>query len=351
MASVATITINSAAGSYSFGDHGAMPLVTRRIEHQRSSGQGFCTRQVSFSLNGYFSGNSHADIVAKYQTLCDMLKCNDATVTYNDGSGVILSNQIMYVDAYNEPTDWKQFSGDYEISMHYFETYTTTSNLGVTASYNGFAFPVVPAWGHSQNPVRQDFNAANVTPGGVGLGSVRHVTLVGRLLSSGNANLNSQIEGLNAACQSDGTLNYGAWSQNVKILSCEISPSFIRDFADYTIQCAYNTSLIYKFDCSMSIQRVHQNPIIKFNLFCDNVSIQTFGNSGQNIDYNYTIQADSVADARTYLQTEVANTIIAGGIEIPGGSETPDFMNNSVSLRFTKFYYPAVWANLLGSDV
>lgn len=352
MASVASITMTNGAGeSYAFAEWGPMPLIGQRVENHRAGDQGVANRVISFTLSGYFKGNTHHEIVTKYQRLMDFLKCNDVLLTYNDGSGVVLSNQLMYVDGYSEPSDWRQFSGDYEIQFHYFDTFSPQTNqLGITCSYSSnagsFTFDLPPQCGQSQKPLRQG-KSQLYTPSGVRLANERTITLSGRLVGPNHASVAAKANALLGAFQDTGTLTYGSFINSItQVVSVDIPPIFSRNYVDYTIQLIAWTTNLYEFSSTMNASRIHLNPIVKENFYCDTRSVQTFSPSSQTINYNFKATSDTSDLAMAYLIPEVLNGVIAGGVEMQGGSQNLDRMKNSAEVSINMWYANAVIANV-----
>jgi hypothetical protein len=345
----------SNTGTYTF-DQEAMPLIGRRVEYARQSDQGQAgNRRINCTLNGFFYKNSHKDVVAEYKKLLDVLKCNDAKFTYKTDNLTTVLDQRVYIDGYDEPVDWKQYTGDYNLSFHYFEQPNhLLADLGITAIYSPntgapFNFETTPHWAASFKPNRANFRAPRVTPSGQAIANETQVTLEGRLAADDHVALRNKAEALTQALQYDGVLNYGAWTNNVRVEGFSIPTTFPRNYLDYQIVFKYDSPGIIEFRSKREIGRIHGSPKITEIPFCGTVRTQVFPVLGQEISYFFSLRAMTISAARTALANEVANMVITGGIEMPGGKEIWDDSEPQVTLNFTKYYFPYVVNNLAGS--
>lgn len=347
----------SATGTFIF-DTARMPLFDRRLEYMRLSDQGYGGRRVNCSLNGFIQGNRHKEVIEKYQALLAIVKANNALFTYQVDDLVII-NQQVYFDDYEEPADWKEYEGDYNLTFHYFEVPNhSMAELGITASYSPtsgplsggiYTFDPVPLWGGSKKNNREDWRSSIVTPSGQRIADEITVTLTGRLHATNEATLRGKLNTLSSFLDYGGVLNYGSWSSTVRVEDFQIPPTFPRDYCDYSITFKYDTAGVIEFRSRRQYSRLHAFPKITELPYCNTRRIQLFGPSPQTVNYFISVRAMTLAIARSQIASEVANLVISGGIELEGGSEAHDDTRNTVTLNFTKFYSNPVLANLAGT--
>ena len=346
-----TMTINSVNGLYTFPAD-EMPLIQRRVEYARQGDVGYSLRRRNVTLSGFFLRNSHAEIMSAYQELLRIVNANDATLVYSIGTEDIINNQV-YIDDYTEPEDWKEYEGNYQISMHYFEVPKQGTELGIQASYTSpggtFHFDPTPNWSGGFKRIRPDFRSPVTTPSGQALTSEQSQTLTGWLVAPDAAQMQTKINELAQVCGQDGQLQYGAWINNVRIEDLQLPNTFPRDFCPYTIVFKYDTSNIIEYESTRSIARVHNNPKFIVNPYCGTKYAKEYAESPQEITYSIRLRAYTVASAREFLANEASFLIEPGGVEVPGGTEVWSDMNTSVAFTCTKWYPNAVIPNLAGT--
>lgn len=345
----------SSTGTFTF-DREFMPLIGRRVGYARQGDQGYAgNKRIDCTLNGFFYSISHKEVVDRYQALLAILKCNDAHFVYRTDDQTIIVDKQVYIDDYAEPVDWKQYSGEYSLAFHYFELPThTLSDLGIQAVYSPstgppYTFNPVPNWSGSFKPNRPNWRGPRVTPSGQPLASETTVTLTGRLAADDHAALKNKVDALTGALQYDGTLNYGVWTNQVRVEDFQIPSTFPRNYVDYQIVLKYDSPGIIKFSSKRSVSRLHNHPKITELPLCGTVRTLLFTPLGQTINYYFNIQAMSIPAARTLLINEVQAMIFSGGIELEGGREEWDDSQNEVTLTCSKYYFPPVVNNLQGS--
>lgn len=347
---VTSMQFVSNTGTYIF-DKNNLPLIGRRADYNRLTDQGQAgNRRINVTLNGFFDKNNHKEVVQEYQKLLEVIKCNDAKFTYKVDDVAIIDG-LVYIDGYDEPVDWKQYTGDFSIGLHYFEKPNhLLSDLGILAVYAPegaapFKFDPVPHWAGSFKPTRPSVYGPRETPSGQKIGNEVAVTLTGRLADEDHSKLRIQVDALETALKKDGTLTYGAWTNKVYVDDFQIPSVFPRNYCDYQIVFRYATEDIIRFNSKRSISRLHNNPKITELPFCGTVRIQQFVPLGQTINYFFSLQAMSIEDARTALTNEMEAMIIPNGIELEGGKEDWDEGECSVTVSCSKYYFPPVIDN------
>jgi hypothetical protein len=348
-----SMKFTSSLGVYQF-DTEEMPLIGRRVEYQRGQDQGYGNRRINCDLTGFFDRKNHQEIVAAYKELLDVIKANDAQFEYKVEDVTIINSRV-YMDNFADPADWKEFQGDYAISFHYFEQPDfTVSDLGILATYTptvgpAYVFVQTPYWQSGIKKNRAGFRAPAKTPAGVDLASEVTITLSGQLTADTHANMKNKIEELKTSFASDGVLNYGDWSNAVRVEDLQIPSVFPRDYCNFVIVLKYDSPGVIECQSRRSFSRIHGFPQIEEFPWCGTRRIRVFGPSGQYVNYFIRIRALDIATARTQLANEAANLIVAGGVEMEGGKEDWDDTDPSVSLSCTKFYNTPLLANLNNS--
>ena len=342
--------LEGVTGTYIFPAE-EMPLFTRQLDYMRPTDQGFGGKRLNCSLSGFTQGNNHREVVANYQALLNIVKCNNLRFVYQADDLPIIDTQV-YVDDYNEPSDWKEYEGDYNISFHYFEQPThSLASLGIQAQYvhatGTYVFDPTPLWSSGTKLNREDWRSSRILPSGASYASEVGVSLQGRLHADDATALRAKMTALEEAFRTDGSLNYGTWTRDMRVDSGpQFSQSFPRNYVDYTIELRYDTEGIIEFSSTRSFGRLHNFPKIKELPWCNTVRIRTFSPLGQRVNYSIKIRANSTTQARSLLANEAANLVTLGGVELEGGTEDWDDMKHSVSLSFSKYYYPPILTNL-----
>lgn len=349
---MAVITIVSTKGQFAFADYD-LPLVTRRVTNNRKTDQGHSRRVVSINLDGFFTGNKHSDVVDKYQKLKNILDVNDAKITYNDGSNNILYDKTVYIDSLNEPQSWKQYSGDYSIAMHYHEEIDNNSTgLGIIASYvsedGTYTFSPVPLWSRGKKPGRNNWRQSLTTFNGKTIGGDVNIKLQGILVADEHVNLHKKIVELENKFSKDGTLNYGSFSNAVKVSNVNIGSVFPRDYCEYSIDLNYNSEVdgVHMLSTKRTFSRTTLQPKIRERPFCGDRIIQLFNTSGQRATYRVRLRSSTVDQARSLLADELANLVTSGGIEMDGGSEEWDYDSATVSVTIVKYHSTPILSNI-----
>lgn len=374
MANQVLMQFASAGGAYQFGPD-EVPLFSRRVDYMRPLDQGYGGRKLICTLSGFFEGKEHTDIIGKYKQLINVIKANDVTFTYR-GDNTTLSDvmveQRVYMDDYVEPTDWKEYQGDYNLTFHYFEQPTAANTLGIIAKYQpklnskqqdpakpdiyvsggdpaAYTFDPVPYWDCRLATTREDWHGEKVTAYGRSLANEMSVTLTGRLHSDSHANLKKKIDALHKAFEYDGQLTYGEFINDVKVVDISIPTTFPRDYVDYQITLKYNTSGVLKFVSKRRIARLHNFPKITELPWCNTVRVKEFAPLGQQINYYIQLQATSMATCRSLLVNEAKMIVIPNGIELDGGTQEEDDNTNTITLSFSKYYKTPVLSNIENS--
>jgi hypothetical protein len=351
----ASMQFTSSLGNFQFaGDE--MPLLSRRIEYQRHGDQGYGNRKINCDLQGFFDRNNHFDIMQAYTSLINIIKANDAMFLYSTsssaGSVKEIINKRVYLDGYADPADWKEYQGDYTLAFHYFEPADfSIADLGIAVSYQTtvglYTFVQPPFWQASIKPNRTSWRAPRFTPSGKPISSEATITLTGQLTTAGgHPDLKAQVEDLRNAFQLDGTLNYGSWSNAVRVETIDIPQTFPRDYCEFSLALKYDLQDVYNFQSTRSFSRLHAFPKIKEYPWCGTRRIQTFFPSAQTVRYYISIQAASISAARSLLANEALALITPNGIEMEGGVEEWNDTDLSVTLTCTKFYDPPILNNL-----
>lgn len=321
------------------------PLYSQTYEYIRPSDQGPAFKRVRITLSGFIEGDNFAEIMALYATLRNAVGLNDiASFTLIDGTTTIHNGQQVWVGGYGEPEDseyGKNGVGDYSIELYYFED--QNDNLGINCSYGGYTFEKTPSWGRQFQPNREHYRNFQQ-------GSTATVTLSGFLIAANHSALMAKIVALQDAFKEDRILTYGSFVQTVRTNGCTIQEDVIRNFAYYQCSLIYDTDDLVSKKRTIKISRIHQNPVITDQPFCDRRIIELMNQSGQTIQYTISMESSvSLQRTRELLAVEATNTIEPGGIEMQGGDETWSPDSYAVTLSVIKFHNTPVISNLAGT--
>jgi hypothetical protein len=344
------LKITSSRGEFNFHEYD-IPIIGRRADRVRKGDQGHSRQQISMTMTGWFLGNSHAQIQEKYEKLRNVLNANDATIYYFDGARVVINSLRAYIDNLNEPESWKQYDGFYNINLHYFEQPTYDAGLlGITASYSSSAgaynFETPPIITYASTINREHYRGYRTTPGGTTLQPTIDLRLEGFLTANNHADLVAKSQALEVAFQKDGTLNYGNLSMRLFIERFEIPPVFPRDYLDYAITAKYEPVGVYDFVCSRSFSRLHRHPKIRERPYCGNPQVTLLSISGQEVSYNMKARGNSITECRNFLSQEAQLYVFQGGVELPGGTESENPQEISVTVSFRKYHRTPIFSNL-----
>ncbi len=379
MANQVLMQFYSAGGLYEFNGE-RTPLFSRRVEITRPSDQGYGGRKIVCTLSGFVEGCYHQQVIDRYKELLAVIKCNDATFTYkgdNSPAHDVIVSQKVYIDDYYEPTDWKTYQGDYNITFHYFEKPTYNSaDLGIIVTYQStvdssiayrclqqgqgqsqsqqdnqpplpqnackvptlYTFDPPPHWEANFHSNRSNWRGPAVTPSGQTISSQITIVLTGNLYDDDHDKLKKKIDALANAFKYDGILNYGGWSNNVRVEDVHIPRTFPRNHCEYQIILKYDSPGVVEFKCRKRAARLHKYPKITELPWCGEQRVQEFSTLGQVINYYFFIKAASIPLARSLLANEAALYIFPGGIEMEGGTEDQDDQEMSVTLSLSKYY-------------
>lgn len=347
----AQISLSSSAGDFHF-DEDQLPLVGRRMAYRRPGEQGVSIRRINVTLNGYFDGNNHIEIMEQVQNLRHILTGNDLVLYYHDGAQEIISNKRCYIDDSTDPEGWKEFNADYSLSLYYFEDASSNAFFDVSYSSDAgsYLFEKQPVIGFQNKIGRMGEFAPRTTLSGQEIVTTMQGTLAGTIFADTHEELVAKHQLLRQAFSSDGTLTYGGWTQPIFVYAINVPPIFPVNFFDYEIAFGYSPPGVIEFKASREFDRLHYNPEIKNLWYCGGATrVTLYGISGQNVSYELSIKASSVAEARSLLANECAIYTISGGIELPGGRERWNDTDNSVSVNYTKWYETPVLFNLEGT--
>lgn len=365
-----TITFTSDAGTFNFHDY-CLPLISRSVEYVRKNPlQPTDRKRVNVILNGFFTGNTHDEVVAQYVALKNVLDVgNRVTWDYNDGATSIASGPVR-IRTLSEPEDWKQYDGSYTINFDYIERADLPASgsmpAELQASFTNSAGTITlhpcPTWNRQIKPQKGSTADWTKTPSGADIGAEATITLQGSLTdaaidtdgpSIGDPTTNlydiqqNFIDILtNPTTLRTGTLNYGSFSEEVYIDSVTFGDGVLEDAFDYTIVAKYFTEEVMKMTTQIVYGRIHSHPKITERPFCGDRRIRFGNTSGQEVTYSLKLWAESIASAQSLLATEVATVVTPGGIEMPGGQEIWDYPNRAVAVTIKKFYDTPILSNL-----
>lgn len=339
-------------GAYEFPQE-KIPLISRRVTAQRTSDQGGGHRRIDITFNGYFTANSHTLIMAKQAQLIDLCNAHQLKVFYNDGTNIILNNQLIYMEGIGEPEQWRQRLGDYSISGYYFEKLDDSWN-DLVVSYSSvagsFQWEQLPVLGISSKRARSSALAHETLPSGTAVGTEVSLQVAGELCESTHGDLITARANMELALSRDGTLNYGGLSFACRVNQIQWAPYVPSDFWPFMIDFTYFLSGITNFECLVNYSRITLNPIIHENPNCPNepIVVNRF-NQGQWVDYSFHIEGLSLIALRTALLNEFNFVVAPNGYEPAGGKEAHNLQEPKIDLNFTKFYKIPILNNIEGN--
>jgi len=328
-------------GGQSLGEN--FPIYGSSSEYVRDDEQGPAILRNKITLAGFLEGDNHSAVLSLFAALKAIVGKSDTTFTFIDGTA-LHSNRQVWVGAYNEPAD-TEFGrcrvGDYSIELYYFSDVPET-NKGINCSYGGYAFDKTPKFGRSIKPQRASSRSAI-------RGSTATITLTGTLYGADKSDTLNKALDLQNALNSDQILTYGGFSELCRVVDVNIDPVVPNNYVKYSATFEHYIGEIISLRRTMKFTRVHQFPVVTEEPFCNRRTIDLMNRSGQFITYTLSIEAQSIATARSLLATEAVAIMEPGGIEWPGGDEEWDLESPTVSVNFTKFHSNPVIDNLAGT--
>jgi hypothetical protein len=348
----ASITIESSVGTFEFSLEGELPIVSRRMTHRNQSDGLAAVSLISMSMKGWFEGENHSEVVAKYQQLIAVLKVSDIRVTYFDGNAYVLNEQVCIVESYDEPADWKQYNGDYNISFRYTEELSHGSYLNLNVSYHSpagsYTFETTPLWSSKSDKVRGSAPGHDEeTPAGVELGEVIAVTLTGELGGQNHNDLSNKMALMRQAFTRDGILNYGVWSNTVDVVSPpQFGPALPHYSCSFSVTVAYKSSYLYEFSAIRTYSRVHNMPDIRKRKHCLTDYVRENRQSSQEVTYVLSGRGDNLSIVRSLLRAVAWNLVTPGGVEMEGGTEVQDDILNKITVTIKRFYLTPILPNI-----
>lgn len=339
---------NQALGNrYDFQD---LPLVGRSYDYSRVAQQGASRKNVTVNLNGFLVGDRHTDIISQYLELVSVLESGYLRLYYHDGNQQVI-DRYVYVQSYTEPSDWKEYDGNYTIVCSYPSDNTQESaELGLTASYvtedGTYQFDPIPAYSKSKASMREDPYDLDYADD-LRVADQVTITLTGFVQADNPSALQVKMDALDAAFSKDGTLNYLGWSWPVQRGALQWNSDTPINYATYTINFTYRDTALYKIDVSRTNPRLHPFLKVVDRPYCGTPYSKHFPTyvSGQYVTYSVAVKAIDVATAVSILKDELARIVIAGGIENAGGTQKYDERTNSASVTVTYYYNTPVILN------
>lgn len=344
-----------------------LPLISRRISNDRLDDQGPSIRRIDVTLNGFHTGKNLAEVQAKHKGLIVFLRSNELTLTYTDGVSTIVDQQVCWVDDYNEPSEWRQYSGNYTIALHYFEeaeaTNIETIQCSLVNSLGTLTLDPAPLFAINAGRSQGSFRASDLTPANAAavfnqqdierpITREAVITLEGFMTGLFPDALVAKRNNMLNMTQKKVTLNYGSYTTPATVLRVNFPPTFPRRKCYYTLELQTDLGVGVRFlSTTRDIPRVHRNPLIRERPQCNLPPyVMESGLSGQEIHYGFSILGDSMAAMRATLRTEAAYAIFPGGYEMPGGVMREDDDAMSINLTIIKFYPTPIIPNLFGTD-
>lgn len=347
----------SGIGGYTFNP---LPQCGIRSDYQRPGESKLAptNERRMVTLKGHFTGANLNAIQGKIATLRTALAKEGQVLYYYDGSTVRINNELVVVDSVDIPVQWGQYHTDYTIQMSYLPL-SDVHKAPATVSYGTYIFCTangtkpIPTIGREERIERQSPDADRE--------STRVTVTLSSFFEEGSiTDNNTAFAALQTALATDGlTLVYGSFSQSgVKVIG---GPTHHEDTLQrrlyFTIQFQYVTSAlgngVIKKSSMRSVTRITQRYVPHYVPYRDAATVQILGRGGQKITASGYIIADTLADAITAAQIEIAaqfptvNTpaelvyaygATYNGVEDPSSNVKSDSMGKRVDWNVERFY-------------
>ena len=357
---VATIKLISQAGTLEFSAAQGKepPIVGRRLEYQRQSDQGSSYQRVVTDLSGFVEGVNHAAITAKLDEIRSFLEYNQLQLYYHDGARVVIDNEKVWSAGMTEAGEWKEFYGDYTISLYSFRNSNHADQFQVSyapVSGSAYMFESAPAITRAFKPNRKNMRTPRLTPGGIDLGDMVELTLEGHLAAATPEDLEAKRVALTDALRTDGQLNYGGfYTVNARAIEVNIPSVYPQTYLNYAVKIGYDTGDgVTELELSREYTRLHYNPLIKEYLYCPGKipTVELRNLSPQTVNYTMRAVGYDTAALWNFLANEASFIVIPGGTELAGGSQAEIIYGGepAVMARFSKFHPVGVLGNLLNT--
>lgn len=339
----ASMKVSNANGEFDFAANGCIPVYGRDFEYVRFDPQGPSIKRIKVTLNGIFLGDTLDEIMSQYQELSAILDYNDVQFTYGDGVSAIYSGKQMQIESYSEPQDWKEYDGEFNLELYYYDAHS--DSLPIAASYGSYQFESTPSWGRAVDTNRSNQYFLE-SPSGQAFGKTMKIELKGQLTADNYHDLQAKIDDLYEAFSEDRTLTYGDFVVPVHIGQHSIIEIVPEKLAYFQVALTYQLGDLVSLDIRVRYSRLHRNPVITEMPLCDARIIKLMNLSGQDVDYAISARSTNIPLARSLVSAEVAFLVVPGGIEMPGGSEEWDYTNIGVSVNIKKFHNAYVLSNM-----
>ena len=348
------------ASGYSFGSAGAIPQIGIRSDYQRAGESKLAPTNEHriVTLHGHFSGINLNAIQTKIAALRAALSKEGQVLYFHDGTLARINNEAVVVDSVDIPVQWGQYHSDYTVQLSYWPL-NDVHKAPATVSYGSYVFCTdggtkpIPVIGREERVERQSPDADRE--------STRVTVTLSSFFEEGSISANNvAFAALEAALATDGlTLVYGSFSQTgVKVVG---GPTHHEDTLQrrlyFTIQFMYVTSAlgngVIKKSSMRSVTRITQRYVPHYVPYIDAARVQILGRGGQKITATGYIIADTLADAETAAQIEIAaqfptvNTpaelvyaygATYSGVEDPSSNVKRDVMQKRVDWNVERFF-------------
>jgi len=304
-------------------------------------GPGSVTRTIT--LKGKLLGANLNAIQERVWALKAALSNHGATLYWKDGQTVRI-NAVAQPMAVDIPEDWGQYEAEYNISFQSIpldETHTAP----FAVSYGGYNFDPIPVMGRDISAVR---NA-----GGAFQSSRVEVTLQGFIDKGSLAANLTELTNLQTALSNDDTLTYGPFTQTCRFTRFSYPPDVGDTRIYWTLVLEYDSDLstggVKQMSSTRSISRVVERTAWHFVPYRNGSSVQTLGQSDQDIVANGFVVAATMAEARAAAATELEAQFPAGGYELTSSRITEDAEQKRVEWNITRRYTaPALTGGVYG---
>jgi hypothetical protein len=215
-------------GSYNFVSAGPTPQVGIDIRYERPNDGGPAYMVYSVRVVGYFANfNDYALNQGAVNTLRTALKTDNQTLTFSDGSHTIVSHEAKVVSV-TMPTEWGQYSSNYEIVFEY-KALDITQSIVLTTTLGAFTFAPTPNFGR-QYETQSAVMRCKVTING--------------FFAEGTVALNqAKIDSLKAIVSTgSAALVYSGVSATLRNIQVDSPTAWTKDVLPYTVTGEFDTA-------------------------------------------------------------------------------------------------------------
>jgi hypothetical protein len=292
-------------------------------------------RERAMTLVGKVRGNNLNEVQTKVAALEAAFALDRQLLYWHDGATLRINNVESYPLTVEFSPEWGQYEAHYNITLFYYPL-DDGNTAPFLVKYRGFTFDPIPIFG-------REFNVERESPDSARQSDRVNVSLSGFFEEGSLSGNLTELNALIAELALDGQLDYGAFSQTVKVNRFSHAPDVMDRRVSYAINFSYEQNLsgggtVKKMSSQRRITRRNQRSAFHFVPFLDHASGQLLGETGQTITATGFVVATSMADARAAALTEINAQFPGGGVELTSSEITEKYNENRVEWSVSRFY-------------